>query len=157
MGNLHHWHNHIGCSFVVEPELKDSVASGPDASWVGLGGHRGRCCFTRLNEGGAPGVCSKRQCDDEHVNSIYLWEEVEAAQAADDAVDLGEPPAFAAGLQTAWNIRTRTLMCHKTAHLTTIMGLEQWSRAKPFRPTLWNYSPRKNWTCSELPKSRNGK
>lgn len=33
--------------------------------------------------------------------TTYLWEEVEAAQAADDAVDLGEPPAFAAGLQTA--------------------------------------------------------
>lgn len=46
-------------------------------------------------------MCSKHQCDDEQVNSVYLWEEVEAAQAADDAVDLGEPPAFAARLKTA--------------------------------------------------------
>ena len=29
---------------------------------------------------------------------IYLGEEVEAAQAADDAVDLREPPAFTTGL-----------------------------------------------------------
>lgn len=30
---------------------------------------------------------------------LYLGEEIEAAQAADDAVDLGKPPAFAAGLR----------------------------------------------------------
>lgn len=35
---------------------------------------------------------------------LYLGEEIEAAQAADDAVDLGKPPAFAAGL---WRRRQR--------------------------------------------------
>lgn len=35
------------------------------------------------------------------VHYIYLGEEVEAAQAADDAVDLREPSAFTTGLWTA--------------------------------------------------------
>lgn len=35
------------------------------------------------------------------VHCIYLGEEVEAAQAADDAVDIREPSAFTAGLRTA--------------------------------------------------------
>lgn len=40
------------------------------------------------------------------VHCIYLGEEVEAAQAADDAVDLREPSAFAAGLRTASKKKT---------------------------------------------------
>lgn len=39
-----------------------------------------------------------------YVVFLYLGEEIEAAQAADDAVDLGKPPAFAAGL---WRRRQR--------------------------------------------------
>ena len=130
MGNLFHCSNHISCSSrvsILEPGLRGSVGYRPDGGWVGLCGHRGwyssvlvqwgwgcmysmRLCNTR-NSVRCNLICHKTCI---HVNflhlflvhCIYLGEEVKAAQAADDAVDLRKPSAFTAGLRTARKKKT---------------------------------------------------
>ncbi len=153
IGNLIHCSNHNSCSSHVSlywiqdyrlQALWESTAEGGGRGSVGTEGGTAVyslaevglyvcACVTQITSRATYFSLMHTPCWLElHLclaHCIYLGEEVEAAQAADDAVYLREPSALTAGLQEKDSFKT--LVCHKTAHPSTMTGLAHWNRARP--------------------------
>lgn len=149
----------MGCSFVMEPELKDSVASRPDAGWVGLCGHQGSGHFTSPNEGGAPGMWSNvlRVVQCEHALCELILP-LRRGQSSPGGWRCSRPQGasglcrWAANSKKNQNQNTKVSQDCSSNNNHGIRPVEQ---SKALWSDALKLQPRKKWTCSELPKSRN--
>lgn len=156
---LHHWQNHNGCSFVMEPELKDSVASRPDVGWVGLCVHQGRCRFTRLNEGGAPGMWSSVLRVDLCEHALReLCLPLKRGRSSPGGWQCSRPQGASGLYRWAANskkIQNQNTEVSQDCSSNNNHGIRPVEQSKSFWTDALKLQPRKKWTCPELPKSRN--
>lgn len=97
-----------------------------------------------LNEGGDPGMWSNVLPVVEFKQALCeLYLPLRRARSSPGGWQCSRPRGASGLCRWAANSK-KNPKCHETAHPTTIIGLDQWSRAKPFGQMLWNCSQGKS-------------